>query len=176
MIIYIFRGRQHRAPRWRDLALDGRLCFEAILLHFGRRALDADGRRLQLEGLGCGGRCTHLGVQRSVLHALFDVGGLGVVVDGWAPATVAGGEGTAGGVGCGLRAQLGEVEVGAGFVAGGHGLAELVFGVEAVEDDGVDGNGDDFDDDFDDGAEEGPVLGIRVREMLKRRVHRERIT
>ena len=31
---------------------------------------------------------------------------------------------------------------------------EFAFGVKAVEDDGVDGNGDDFDDDFDDGADQ----------------------
>ena len=31
--------------------------------------------------------------------------------------------------------------------------------MEAVEDNGVDGDGDDFDDYFDDGADEGPGLG-----------------
>ena len=35
---------------------------------------------------------------------------------------------------------------------------QFALGVEAVEDDGVDGDGDDFDDDFDDGADERPVL------------------
>lgn len=35
---------------------------------------------------------------------------------------------------------------------------EAAFGVEAVEDDAVDGDGDYFDDDFDEGADEGPVL------------------
>ncbi len=62
------------------------------------------------------------------------------------------------GVGRGLGAELGEVEVGAGAVAEVHGFVEAALGVEAVEDDGVDGNGDDLDDDLDDGADQGPVL------------------
>lgn len=39
---------------------------------------------------------------------------------------------------------------------------ELAFGVEAIEDDGVDGDGDDFDDNFDDGADKGPGLEFFV--------------
>ena len=35
---------------------------------------------------------------------------------------------------------------------------EAAFGADAVEDDGVEGDGDDFDDDFDEGADEGPIL------------------
>ena len=69
-----------------------------------------------------------------------------------------GGFGEAWGVWGRLAAQLGEVEVGAGAVAQVHGFVQLALGVEAVEDDGVDGDGDDFDDDFDDGADEGPGL------------------
>lgn len=64
----------------------------------------------------------------------------------------------AGGVGGGLGAELGEVEVGAGFVAVVHCLAELALGVVAVEDDTVDGNGDSLDDNFDDAADDGPRL------------------
>jgi hypothetical protein len=61
---------------------------------------------------------------------------------GWAPATGARRHGTkARGVRCGLRAKLGEVEVGTGAVAHSHGLAELALGPETVEDDAV--NGDD---------------------------------
>ena len=37
---------------------------------------------------------------------------------------------------------------------------ELALRVEAVEDDGINGNGDDFDDDFDNGADEGPGLEL----------------
>lgn len=94
-------------------------------------------------------------------------GGLRVVVLrvswGRAPAAGAGGEGAESwGVGCGLGAELGEVEVGAGLVAVGHGLSELSLGPEAEEDDGVDGDDEDFNDDFDDAADEGPVLGLLV--------------
>ena len=64
----------------------------------------------------------------------------------------------AGGVGRGLGAELGEVEICAGFIAEVHGLVEAAFGVESVEDDAVDGDCDDFDDDFDHGADEGPIL------------------
>jgi hypothetical protein len=53
---------------------------------------------------------------------------------------------------------LREVEIGAGAVAHGHGLAELALGPEAVEDDAVDDNAEELDDDFDDAADEGPVL------------------
>ena len=89
-----------------------------------------------------------------------DVVGVGVVVvEGGAEGGGHGGFGEAGGVGGGLGAQLGEVEVGAGFVADVHALVQFALGVEAVEDDGVDGDCYYFDDDFDDGADEGPVLG-----------------
>lgn len=35
---------------------------------------------------------------------------------------------------------------------------EAAFGVVAIEDDAVDGDGDDFDNDFNKGADEGPML------------------
>ncbi|KAL2282891.1 hypothetical protein FJTKL_10266 [Diaporthe vaccinii] len=62
------------------------------------------------------------------------------------------------GVGGGLRPELCEVEVGAGLVAHVHGLHELSLGVVTVEDDRVQGNGDDLDDDFDDHADQRPIL------------------
>ncbi len=62
------------------------------------------------------------------------------------------------GVWCGLAAQLGEVEIRAGFVADVHGFAELALGVVAVEDYAVDGYCDGFDDDFDDATDECPGL------------------
>ena len=37
---------------------------------------------------------------------------------------------------------------------------EAALRVESVEDDGVDGDGDDFDDNLDEGADEGPVLDL----------------
>jgi hypothetical protein len=60
-----------------------------------------------------------------------------------------------------LRAQLGEVQIRAGAITHGHGLAELALGPEAVEDDAVDGDDEDFDDDFDNAAYESPVLVVR---------------
>jgi hypothetical protein len=53
---------------------------------------------------------------------------------------------------------LGEVEIGTGAVADGHGLAELALGPEAVEDDGVNDDAEGLDDDFNDAADKGPVL------------------
>jgi hypothetical protein len=80
----------------------------------------------------------------------------------WTPAAGARRHGTeARGVGCGLRAELGEVEIGTGTVAHGHGLAKLALRPEAVEDDSVDGDDKNFDYDFDDAADERPVLMIR---------------
>ena len=62
------------------------------------------------------------------------------------------------GVGRGLGFELGEVEVRACLVAGVHGLPEFVLRVEAVEDDGVNSDGDEFDNDLDDAADQTPVL------------------
>ena len=133
------RRRRRPIPR----ATDGR---KAHLLHLGRGALDLDRRGLQAEGRGL---VFLVGVH--VLRALLLVA---VVVGGRLPAAVAGAVGgEARGVGGGLGAQLGDVEVAAGAVAVGHGFAQLAFGVEAVEDYAVDGDGDCFHDDFDDGAE-----------------------
>jgi len=61
-------------------------------------------------------------------------------------------------VGCGLRAQLSEVEIGAGAVADGHGLSELPLGPEAVEDDGVDDDAQRLNNDLDNAADQRPVL------------------
>lgn len=145
----------------------GRLCAdgrgEASLLDLGGCACDLDGRCLQGEGLGLGD-FARVGVLDFVAFAVLRRG-LGVVVLGVAwgrtPAAGAGGKGTeAGGVGGGLGAELGEVEVGSGLVAHGHGLPELALGPEAVEDDGVDDDAEGFDYDFDDAADEGPVLRV----------------
>jgi len=96
-------------------------------------------------------------------HALLDVALRVVTVEAlrWTPAAVARGKETIGearGVGCGLHLELGEVEIRAGAVAGGHGLSQTALGVVAVECDAVDGDSDDFDDDFYNAADQGPVL------------------
>ena len=137
---------------------------EPLLRHRRRRMLDSHRRRLERERLRLGKRVVLTGVLGVVfgggrVFALF--GGVEVVVgvvDGSAEGGAHGGFGEAWSVGGGLRAQLGEVEVGAGFVADVHGFVEAAFGPVSVEDDGVDGYCEDFDDDFDDGADEGPVL------------------
>lgn len=78
----------------------------------------------------------------------------------WSPAAGTGREWSkAGSVGCRLGAELGKVEVGTSLVAHGHGLSELAFGPEAVEDDGVDDDAERLNDNFDDAADKGPVLG-----------------
>lgn len=129
---------------------------EAVLLHGWGGVLDADGGRLQGKGfrwgegvvLGCElGGFVVVGVGFAVLGH-----GVRVVQRGGARAL------KARGVGRGLGAELGEVEVGASAVAEVHGFVETALGVEAVEDDGVNGDGDDLDDDLDEGADQRPAL------------------
>lgn len=115
---------------------------EFLLAHLRRRLLDLDGRGLELErrdrSRGRAGR--------SVLRLCgLDLAFLGDRVGVHGSCGVEGRFGRvrreaweAWGVGCGLQVQLGEVEVGAGFVAAVHGFHEAAFGPEAVEDDDVD--------------------------------------
>ena len=77
----------------------------------------------------------------------------------WSPAAGAWGQGTeARGVGCGLRAELSEVEIGSSTVALSHGLPELALRPEAVEDDAVNDHAKKLDNDLDDAAHKSPVL------------------
>lgn len=136
----------------------------------GRGGVDLDGWCLEGEWLCGGGEAGARGVDeassgRGGAGAFFSVGGGsgegGGEAGGFHVRAVGGGEGAeAGGVWGGLGAKLGEVQVGAGFVAVVHCLAELALGVVAVEDDAVDGNGDGLDDHFDDAADDGPGLGF----------------
>ena len=57
-----------------------------------------------------------------------------------------------------LCPQLGQIQIGACFVAHIHRFVEPTFGIESIEDDRVDGNRDNFNDDFDQGADQGPIL------------------
>lgn len=61
-----------------------------------------------------------------------------------------------------MRAQLSEIEVGAGAVADVHGFAEALLAVVAVEDNAVEDDGYGFEDNLDDAADEGPILFIFV--------------
>lgn len=62
--------------------------------------------------------------------------------------------GKARGVGGGLRAELSEVEIRTSAVTQIHGLVKAAFGIEAIEDDSVDGNGDRLNDDLNEGTDE----------------------
>jgi hypothetical protein len=57
-----------------------------------------------------------------------------------------------------LASELSEVEIRPGLVAEIHGLVQLSLRVEAIEDDGVDNDGDGLHDNFDDTADKGPIL------------------
>lgn len=61
-------------------------------------------------------------------------------------------------VGCGLRAELGEVEIGAGAVTDIHGLAQALFRVVSVEDDCVENDGDALEHNLNDTADKSPVV------------------
>lgn len=136
---------------------------ETGLLHLGRRALDADRRRLQLEGLGLGEATRVLGAIGALGVAVFGSGqrvDVARVTNGGLPAITRSERrrAEAGSVGRRLRAKLGEVQIGAGAVADGHGPPELAFRPEAVEDNAVDDDCQRLDHDLDDAADKGPVL------------------
>lgn len=59
---------------------------------------------------------------------------------------------------CTLTSQLSEVQIGASAVSCVHALSEAVLAPEAVEDDSVDRDDNDFHDDLDDTADQRPVL------------------
>ena len=119
-------GAERRRGRGRGWGGGSRAdrALEADLGEFGGRALDLDGRRLQRERLGLckPARELHrigLALLRRALRVRVHR-----VAWWWAPASRARRHGTeAGRVWRGLRAELGEIEVGAGAVAHGHGLA-----------------------------------------------------
>ena len=136
-------------------------CVKTILLHLGCRSGDLDRRRLEGERLRLS-NLTCICVLHLVALASFSSR---VRVDvhwvawRWAPAAGTRRHGAeAGRVGRGLRAQLSEVQVGAGAVTHGHRLAKLALRPEAVKDNAVDGDDKNFDYNFDDAAYKRPVL------------------
>lgn len=136
---------------------------ETVLLHLGRRALDADRRRLQLEGLGLGEATRVLGAIGALGVAVFGSGqrvDVARVANRGLPAITRSERwrAEAGSVGRRLRAKLGEVQIGAGAVADGHGPPELALRPEAIEDNAVDDDCQRLDHDLDDAADKGPVL------------------
>jgi len=134
---------------------------KSILLHLWCGPGNLDRWRLESEGLRLS-NLTCICVLDLVALASF-CGGVRVDVHWvawrWAPAAGARRHGAeARSVGRGLRAQLSEIQVGAGAVTHGHGFAELALGPETVEDDAVDGDDENLDYDFDDAAYKCPVL------------------
>lgn len=144
----------------------------SALVCLGGSILDTDGRRLELEGWlgscwgarGCVLDCTVVvGAGPDAVFAVFcgRVGVLRLGRDPWGFGGLGEAIRCAGtetwGVRGGLEA-LCEVELGAGFFATVHGLGKSSLCDEAVEDDGVDEDDEDFNDDFDDGTDETPVL------------------
>lgn len=132
-----------------------------ILLHLRCGPGDLDRRRLESEGLrlsdfACICILDLVALASFCCRVRVDVHW---VAWRWAPATGTGRHGAeARRVGGGLRAQLSEIQVGAGAVTHSHGFAELTLGPEAVEDDAVDGDDENFDYNLDDTAYKCPVL------------------
>ena len=68
----------------------------------------------------------------------------------------------AGGIGCRLTSELSKIKIRASFVTQIHGFGESALGVEAVKDNGVNADGENFDDDLDESAKQRPVLQVWI--------------
>ena len=64
----------------------------------------------------------------------------------------------AGGIGCRLTSELSKIKIRASFVTQIHRFGESALGVEAVKDNGVNADGENFDDDLDESAKQRPIL------------------
>lgn len=132
---------------------------ESILLQLGsvlgRRRLQSEGLWLRKLARGCDG------VLDPFLSGTFFHRSLFVVVCWWLPATVSRRVRVAGGIRRGLGAKLGEVEVAACLIAVSHRLSEASLGPEAVEDEAVNRDNEEFNDNLNDGTDKGPVLVFR---------------
>lgn len=58
-----------------------------------------------------------------------------------------------------LGFELSQIKIGTSFVSEIHGFGEPPLGIEAKEDDSVNGNRDDFDNDLDKSTDKRPILG-----------------
>lgn len=133
------------------------ICVEAVLVRGRSSRVHFDRWWLQGKRLGLG-KATPLRCELRAPVTCFTIFGVAESVvyirwEAWRHGRL-----ETGGVRCRLGLQLGEVEVATCFVADIHGFMEAALGVVAVEDDGVDGNGDDFDKDLDESADQGPML------------------
>ena len=138
------------------MLLHGRAWLEATLLERGRRLGDPYWWGLQGEGFRLGEGLVlvrvlgHL-VGTEVLALLSNIDVVVVVQVG----SKSGGHGgllETRCIGRRLGAQLREVQVGAGTVTDVHGFMELTLRAQAVEDNGVEGDCNDFDNNFNEGA------------------------
>lgn len=132
---------------------------------FGRSRVDFDGRRLKSKGLGfCSDvrLCLDEACTSETFFGRGDSGGAACSRwEAWRLGIGGVGRGErakAGCVGCGLRAELSEVEIRAGTVTDVHGLAKTLLGVVAVEYNAVEEDGDAFQDNLNETAEKRPVL------------------
>ena len=62
-------------------------------------------------------------------------------------------------VGSGLGLELSQIKIRSSFVPEIHGLGEPPLRIEAKEDNGVNGNGDNLDNDLDKSTDKRPILG-----------------
>jgi len=120
--------------------------------------VDFDGRCLELEGPGDGtsgrlGKCVLGLVVLTILGSRVRIGvrsrDVGVVWRFWGLRCE-----EARSVGSRLNTELSEVQIGTSLVSQIHGLLQTLLRVEAVEDNGVDEDDQQFNDDFNDRTDE----------------------
>lgn len=99
--------------------------------------------------------------------AIFSVGSIYVGCNALGSETsVSRAEWSAWSVRCRLCSELCKVEIASSTITHSHRLAKLSLGVEAVEDNSVDGNGEDLNNNLDDGAYQRPVLETAKKIIL----------
>lgn len=130
--------------------------FEAFLMERRRGVLDANRRRLKVEGFGRGEGLVflrELGGMITVVDRIRAVARV-VVVEVSGKGRRHGGLLKSRRVGRGLTPKLGEVEIGACPITKIHRLVKLSLGPESVEDDPVECDHDHLNHDLDDGADQ----------------------
>lgn len=153
-----------------DLLWTSRSRLKAILCELWCGLLNADWRRLKGERFGLREGLVLLCVLRAIVLAILCCR-VRILTNTTREGRRHGGLEEAGRVRCRLSAKLGKIEVGACSVADIHGLPELALGVEAVEDDCIDGDGYGFHNNFDDTADKRPLLFQKLTSstILRRR-------
>ena len=130
---------------------------KVVLLRCWCCRVDLDGWCLKSKRLSLGvrltlrrklGRFAVLGIAEAIVHVWREARGRWSLQSGC--------------IGCRLRLELRKVEIAAGLVADVHGLVKAPFRVEAIEDHGVDEDGDDFDNNLNKSTDQGPMLATRL--------------